>query len=190
MHLVAYNSKEDLRDVIKREKAQRSMLIEYFRMNSIDPKARRLLYIEFPEYYRWDKPSKRWIGRKNGRKQIGRMVYANLAEGERYYLRVLLNTVTGATSFENLRTICGVTCQTFRDACEALGVVGTDKSLDDCLSEVAEWQMPASLRRLFAIIMVFCESTNIRALWDKHYKSLAEDFSRKIGNPKRWSKWF
>jgi hypothetical protein len=40
-------------------------------------------------------------------------------------------------------------------------LVDTDASLDKCLEEVAKWQMPYSLRRLFAIIMVFCEASNI-----------------------------
>jgi hypothetical protein len=41
--------------------------------------------------------------------------------------------------------------------------------------------MPAALRRLFATILVFCEVTNIRGLWDKHKESLSKDYSR--GNP-------
>jgi hypothetical protein len=36
--------------------------------------------------------------------------------------------------------------------------------------------MPYSLRRLFAIIMMFYEATNIRYLWDKHFESISEDY--------------
>lgn len=42
--------------------------------------------------------------------------------------------------------------------------------------------MPCSLRRLFAIILVFCEATNIRGLWDKHKNAMGEDYSRKNSN--------
>jgi hypothetical protein len=54
MHMVAYNDRDDLRNVIPREQSQKSMLTEYFRMNSVDPFATNFLYREFPKYYRWD----------------------------------------------------------------------------------------------------------------------------------------
>jgi hypothetical protein len=79
------------------------MLTEYFWMNNVDPFGHSFLYREFPEYYRWDRTEKEWLRRKQIT-QIGRMVYACLAEGERYYLHILLNHVRGATSFNNLKT--------------------------------------------------------------------------------------
>jgi hypothetical protein len=39
-----------------------------------------------------------------------------------------------------------------------------------------------SLRRLFAIIMVFCEASNIRYLWDKHFEAMLEDYCRTMSN--------
>jgi hypothetical protein len=103
MHMVAYGPTDDLRQVVNREWSQKSMLIEYFRMNSVDPFVTMFLYREFREYYIWDKREKEWIQRKK-RMQIGRMVYACPAEGERYYLSVPLNHVRGATSFDDLKT--------------------------------------------------------------------------------------
>jgi hypothetical protein len=42
--------------------------------------------------------------------------------------------------------------------------------------------MMYSLRRLFAIIMVFCEASNIPYLWDKHFESMSEDYRRTMSN--------
>ena len=86
--------------------------------------------------------------------------------------------MSGATLFEHLRSRHGTTYATFRDACETLGYVETDKSLDDCLTESAQFKMPCALRRLFATIIVFCECNNVRALWDKHIDSMSEDYRR------------
>jgi hypothetical protein len=101
MHMVAYNERDDLCNVINRELSQKSMLTEYFWMNSVNPFALGFLYREFPEHYRCDRMEKEWLQRK----QIGRMVYACPTEGERYYLCVLLNHVRGTTSFDDLKTI-------------------------------------------------------------------------------------
>jgi len=35
---------------------------------------------------------------------------------------------------------------------------------------------------MFAIIMVFCEFTNIRRLWDNHFDAMAEDYRRTHAN--------
>jgi hypothetical protein len=183
MHMVAYKDTDDLRDVIERAKSQKSMLTEYFKMNAINPTARKLLYKEFPEHFTWNKTGKFWKPRvRKNRMQIGRLVYVNINEGDRYFFRVMLNHVRGATSFEDMRTWHGVTYDTFREAAEARGFVDNDKSLDECLSECALVRFPPAFRRLFATIMIFCECANLRFLWDKHFDSLSEDFSRDNGN--------
>ncbi|XP_071681524.1 uncharacterized protein [Lolium perenne] len=69
-----------------------------------------------------------------------------------------------------------------REACEKRGLIETDKSLNDCLTESATFQMPRALRRLFATILVFCEATNIRSLWEKHLDSMSEDYLRNHPN--------
>ena len=150
-------------------------------MNIEDPNARRYLYREFPEHYIWNKSKKIWKPRKR-RFQIGRLVYAYPSERERFYLRVLLNHVRGPTSFTSIRTVSGVVSPIFRECCEKLGLVESDSSLDAALNEAVTFQMPYALRRMFATIMVFCEYTNIRALWEKHFDSMAEDYRHVHGN--------
>jgi hypothetical protein len=76
----------------------------------------------------------------------------------------------------------GHTSTTFREACEVHGLVDTDASLDKCLEEATKWQMSYSLRRLFEIIMVLCEASNIHYLWDKHFESMSEDYRRTMSN--------
>jgi hypothetical protein len=61
MHMVAYNERDELCNVINREQSQKSMLTKYFQMNSVDPFAHSFLYREFPEYYRWDRLEKEWL---------------------------------------------------------------------------------------------------------------------------------
>ncbi|KAL6856293.1 hypothetical protein ACP4OV_019095 [Aristida adscensionis] len=109
---------------------------------------------------------------------VGRIVSAHPAEGERYYLRVILNHVTGATSFEDLRTVDGVVLPTFREAAERRGLIESDNTLDECLTEATMFQMPSSLRRLFATILVFCEPSDVRRLWQKHLDTMSEDYQR------------
>jgi hypothetical protein len=90
--------------------------------------------------------------------------------------------VRGATSYEDLRKVAGVTYSTFREACEKRGLIETDQSINDCLTEATTFQMSCALRRLFATILVFCEATDIHGLWDKHKDALGEDFSQDNSN--------
>jgi hypothetical protein len=176
MHLVRYEDSDNLDNVLHMESSSKTMLTEYFRMNAVDIYARNFLYKEFPEYFVWDSSCKSWRRRKQKRIQIGRLVSAQPAEGERFYLRILLNHVRGATSFEDLRTVEGVIFSSFREAAEKRGLIEADGSISDCLSEAATFRMPSALRRLFATILVFCEVTNVRELWDKHFEAMGEDF--------------
>ena len=59
--------------------------------------------------------------------QVVRIVMANPFEGERYYLRLILNHVVGATSYEHMRIVGNVTYATFRVASEALRLTGGDE---------------------------------------------------------------
>ena len=56
----------------------------------------------------------------------GRLVSANPAEGERYYLRLLLSHISGPTCFEDLYTVNGVLHPTFRKAAVEIGLIETD----------------------------------------------------------------
>ncbi|XP_062230178.1 uncharacterized protein LOC133927804 [Phragmites australis] len=65
---------------------------------------------------------------------------------------------------------------TFREAAERRGLIEADNTLDECLTEAELFQMPPSLRRLFATILVFCEPSDMRGLWHKHLEPMSEDY--------------
>jgi hypothetical protein len=64
---------------------------------------------------------------------IGCMYYAHATSGECYYLRILLNCVKGATSYEYLRTVDGTKHNTFKDACIAMGLLVDDNEWNQAL---------------------------------------------------------
>ncbi|XP_073363567.1 uncharacterized protein [Aegilops tauschii subsp. strangulata] len=182
MHRVAFNAQADLKNVVASENNSKSMLTEYFKVNQEHPRARHILYKDFPGSFTWQKKKKFWKPRVE-RFQIGRIVSANPAEGDRYYLRVLLNHVMGKTSFDDLLTVDGVLCGSFREAAERLGLIEADNTLDNCLTEAEQWAMPCSLRRLFATILVHCEPGDVRGLWDRHLDPMSDDYRRSRTSP-------
>eukprot|EP00267_Zea_mays_P053525 XP_020406662.1 uncharacterized protein LOC103652634 [Zea mays] len=184
MHMVAFHERQMVKRVVNRPGADRSMLTAYFEANRLHEEARGILYRDFPEWYTWQSgKGKVWQRRKRDTGgQVGRIVSAHPAEGERYYLRVLLNHVTGAASYVDLRTVDGVTLPTFREAAERRGLLESDNTLDECLTERALFQMPSALRRLFATILVYCEPSDVAVLWQKHKDSMSEDYQHRSQN--------
>ena len=183
MHMVLFNAGTDLNEVVSRNGAVKTMLTQYFEANKEYDWARSILYGDFPASFVWMASGKYWKPREE-RTQVGRIVSAHPADRERYYLRILLNHVTGATSFEDLRTVDGVVCPTFHDATERRGLIEADNSIDDCLNEAEVFQMPSALRRLFATILVYCEPSDVRGLWDRHLEAMSDDFRRSQGCPR------
>ncbi|XP_072037279.1 uncharacterized protein [Amphiura filiformis] len=157
------------------EKAKDTTLMAWFKTNQRDAEARKLLYTDFPEKYTWNAQSRQWRPRKKGG-TIGRMCTASPAQGERYYLRMLLTHVRGATSFFDLRTLNdGTICSTYKEATLKLGLLESDAEWDTCLTEAAQYKMPSQLRHLFAIILVFASPAEPGKLWNNHKAPLCED---------------
>jgi len=92
---------------------QVTMLIDYFALNLRDEEAKQYLYIEIPQYYTFKKEKINgrniscWVKRKNHYNCIGRIYSVNPTQTELFHLRLLLLTVRGATSFNDLRTVNG-----------------------------------------------------------------------------------
>lgn len=101
-------------------------------------------------------------------------------ESDRYYLRLLLNNVKGATGYSDLKTYNFYLHKTFGEACLARGLIKDDDEWDKCLAEAVEYKMPSVLRNLFVTILIHCAPSHPDHLWLKYKKELSEDFQKKI----------
>jgi hypothetical protein len=106
---------------------------------------------------------------------IGRMYYTYSTSGEHYYLRMLLNYVKGATSYEHLRIVDGTEHNTFKDAGIVMGLLVDNNEWHQTLEEADLWALGRQLRDMFASMLMFCEVTNPIQLWVAHWESLSDD---------------
>ncbi|KAK9139056.1 hypothetical protein Scep_008737 [Stephania cephalantha] len=173
--IVSFGDCDMLEDVVNSDMKCASMLTEYFALNKVDEFARSLLYRQIPEYYVWNRQSKTWKRRKQGN-VIGRIVSVSPNEGERYYLRLLLNHIKGCTSFQELKIVNGVVADSFHQAALLNRFLEADDCLESCMEEACKYQMPFALRRLFVTILSFCNPESGRQLWGNFKEQMCEDY--------------
>ncbi|ODM91168.1 ATP-dependent DNA helicase PIF4, partial [Orchesella cincta] len=89
-----------------------------------------------------------------------------------------VNDDNRAKSFEDLRTVNGVVCETFVEAAKLLNLLEDDDNWNKTMEEACQYQMPSQLRMLLATIFLIGEPTNPRALYYKFRDALMEDFIR------------
>jgi len=164
----------------------RTTLTAFFDLCKEDSFARRLLYCDVPQYYTWNSSKRMWQRRKQGRpvldeqgiraaNTLGRVYTVHPMNFECFCLRLLLHVVKGPTSFQDLRTVDGHVCATFKEACSMRELLEDDQHWDKTLEEAAASHSPIMLRQLFAIMLVYCNLANPAHLWAKHKDDLSED---------------
>ncbi len=170
-------------------------LTAYFQfMQSEGELAADIAYYEILQFTTWNGKEKRWQWRSKTRgpgfiDEKGRKVYMHLGripfftpnreDQERFYLRMLL-LERPAPSFEALRTVDGVTLDTFKEACVKLGLLDDDNEQDEIMQEVATCLMPAAIRRTFVSILLYITPTDCPAFFEKHLKTLSEDIRHEL----------
>jgi hypothetical protein len=171
---VVFSEDADLQEVVGKSNIQKTTLTEWFTTNRNYASARDTPYAKFLERWVWNKTSKKWTPRHRGTK-IGRVYYVHPTSGERYYLWMLLNVVCGATSFEDLCTVDGHVCATFKEACQARGLLENDQEWAQALEEASHWATGRRLRDLFASVLLFNEVINLGELWHRFADDLSDD---------------
>jgi hypothetical protein len=176
---VFFSGNESLPSVLRKPEINKTMLTEWFERNRVDVDARDLYYSQFPSKYVWDARQKEWIIRSRGF-CFSRIVYVHPAARELYFLRMLLNHVKGAKSFEDLRQISGTVFATFQLACKALGLLGDDKEWSDAFGEAIPTTYSPQLRQLFVNIIMFCEVADPNSLFDQFWHFMHDDIEYRL----------
>lgn len=107
---------------------------------------------------------------------LGRIVSISPNQGDLFYLRMLLKNRAGATSFEDLRTVEGEMYPDFKGACIALGLCEDDSQWIEAMNEAVDIATPFVIRQLFANILLHCNPTDPKAIFDQFADAMKEDF--------------
>ena len=178
-HFVVFNPNEPVDVVAARAQQEKTMLTAFFDLNRCDSFAHQFTYPEIPLHFVWDRQQKLWRRRIRGG-SIGRMYFVSPTAGERFYLRTLLTTVKGPTSWENLRSFDRTTHDTFHAACLARGLLENDDEWRQCLREASLTHLGDSLRHLFCLLLLHCTPSQPDVLWTEFRDNICDDLSRRI----------
>ncbi|XP_078443457.1 uncharacterized protein LOC144712871 isoform X2 [Wolffia australiana] len=175
MQTVVYAEGETIGEVMCR--SDRTPLTEWMRYNREHPddiQAKHMLYCDFPSYYTWNDSTRRWT-RRQRQQCIGRVHFVCPRDTARYYLRLMLHHVPGATCFDNLRTVAGVLYDTYQGVAAAHGLLHSDAEFDNDLSLAVGVASPRQVRELYAMMLLYCEISNPLMLLQKHLDAMSDD---------------
>jgi hypothetical protein len=172
---ITYSADTDILEIVSQEFLHRTMLTEWFVANQKYPKARDLCCCDFPTKWRWNEQGRTWGKILRGVGKIGRVYFVHPSCHEQYYLRMLLLIVKGAQSYEYLHTYNNITPPTFKEACNARGILSNDQEWYNAFDEAACWATSNQLRQLFVTMLLFCELGDEYKFFKKNWKLLTDD---------------
>ena len=176
---ITFQDGDNLQSIVNHTNKSMTTLTAWFQENLENIAAHEFKYIDFPLHYTWNKAHNKWYPRRTATGAIGRLYMVQPSEGERYYLRILLTHIKGATSFNDLKTINGYKCRSFKEACIHLGLLQDDAEWNTCLYEASQIKTGQQLRHLFAMILLYCQPAAPERLWDNYKLALCEDLIHK-----------
>ena len=203
------NAKED---EIKQamERSSKTQLTEFFMLCSNDKEAAGLTYLDLAGHYTWNNKEKCYVKRKQNLRRsekqkeedeeefvegmptpksniVSRIptIPLNIHTKEKFFLRMLLHTVKGPKSYDDLKTVDGVVCETFQKACILLGLFEDDSQIEATFQEAADITTNVDqLRHIFVTLLVHTMPADPLELWEKFKDQLAEDLMRKFAKDK------
>uniref|UniRef100_A0A7I4YT97 Helitron_like_N domain-containing protein n=1 Tax=Haemonchus contortus TaxID=6289 RepID=A0A7I4YT97_HAECO len=113
---------------------------------------RTLLYHQLPEHFTFNQQTKKWTYSTSSSQQ------------------------NRAKSFDELRTVGGLTYSSFKEAAKARELMHDDSDYESCLREAVAFRMPPELRLLFSSLICFCDVTGPEQLWEQFETAMVEDY--------------
>ena len=178
--LVYFEEGQEMQAVARTEE-KFTHLTAWFELNKINVEARQFLYPEIPFHFVFQSKTSSWKRRERGSdKIIPRMYHVVPKDVERYYLRMLLQHIRGAQSFQDLKTVNGKVCETFKATAIERKLLEDDTEWISCLEEASAFSMPQQLRQIFAFICIFNSPKEPLHLFDNFKEFFIEDFRREF----------
>ena len=145
----------------------------------------RVRYVDVPRNFVWDATAHAWRHRRQGQSRvIPRLVEVSARQGERHYLRSLLQHVYTATSCEDLRRPCDgslrilpdtVPFPTFREAAIRMGLQNDVDMARDTLRDLRPHATAHHLLRVLAQQMAFLCLPTVGDLWAEVFQPFHDD---------------
>ena len=72
----------------------------------------------------------------------------------------------------------GNVCETYQEVCRELGLLRDDQEWQQVLEEASGTQLPAQLRELYVIILMFCQPSNPCSLFNEFWSTWIDDYQQ------------
>jgi ATP-dependent DNA helicase PIF1 len=83
-----------------------------------------------------------------------------------------------AVSFAHIRTVGGVLCATYQDACRARGLLRDDNEWDALMRDANEYMGSKHLRIFFCTLLEHCQISHPAQLFLQHHLTMEDDYRR------------
>ncbi|KAL3024818.1 hypothetical protein AAZX31_04G146800 [Glycine max] len=175
-HSVLYEDDDDIDDILSKPSISDSKFLAWMNSNKCFSEGRNLTYSQFVSKFMYNQKARSWNLRKKGN-TIDRLIWVQPTTGELFYLRMMLTTCKGPTSFEDIRTVENVLYPTYREACFAMGFLQDDREFVEAIKEAKDWGTANYLRKLFVLMLLTGVITKPEELWNQTRNWLAEDIA-------------
>ncbi|XP_076881485.1 uncharacterized protein LOC143529609 [Bidens hawaiensis] len=184
---VVFVDDDDVEDIFNKPTVGSSRFTAWMECNEKYGLARTLTYIEFPKKFVWKQDERHWDHKRGF--SIGRVHHVPPAFNETYYLRILLNKVRDPTCFEDIRTVDGEVCATYRDACYKRDILDDDKEYIEAIEEASHTASGYYLRSLFATMLITYSLSRPDDVWEKTWPYLIDGILYKQQNEQKKSRF-